>query len=163
MLPIAVALVVCSPISGRLVAAGRARLAMVIAGLALAIAAALLAAISLDTPLAQIVTAFAVFGIGVGSINTPITNAAVSGMPRAQAGVAAGLASTSRQVGSSLGVAIAGSLAVADTHDPSFAASTHPFWWLVVASGLAIVVLAIAATGERARRSTQAIATLITD
>ena len=37
------------------------------------------------------------------SVNAPITNTAVSGMPREQAGVAAAVASTSRQVGASLG------------------------------------------------------------
>jgi hypothetical protein len=45
-------------------------------------------------------------------INAPITNTAVSGMPLAQAGVAAGVASTCRQVGSALGVAVLGSLSV---------------------------------------------------
>ena len=54
-----------------------------------------------------------VFGIGFGMINAPITNTAVSGMPLAQAGVAAGVASTSRQVGSALGVAVLGSLVTA--------------------------------------------------
>ena len=51
-----------------------------------------------------------VFGIGFGFVNAPITNAAVSGMPRAQAGVAAAIASTSRQIGQTLGVAVVGSL-----------------------------------------------------
>ena len=50
--------------------------------------------------------AYVLFGIGFGAVNPPITNAAVSGMPPAQAGVAAAIASTSRQVGASLGIAI---------------------------------------------------------
>lgn len=163
MLPIAVALVVCSPMSGRLVSAGRTRLVLVVAGLATAMAGALIVDASLTTPLAQVVLAFAVLGVGMGSINPPITNAAVSGMPRAQAGVAAGLASTSRQVGASLGVALAGSLAASDAHAPGFAASTHPFWWLVIASGLAIVALAVISTGARARRSVAAVEHLATE
>ena len=40
-----------------------------------------------------------IFGIGFGFVNAPITNAAVSGMPREQAGVAAAIATTSRQFG----------------------------------------------------------------
>ena len=40
----------------------------------------------------------------------PDHHAAVSGMPRSQAGVAAAFASTSRQIGASLGVAVIGSL-----------------------------------------------------
>ena len=57
-----------------------------------------------------VVVAYVVFGSASGMINAPITNTAVSGMPLAQAGVAAGVASTSRQVGSALGVAVLGSL-----------------------------------------------------
>ena len=41
-------------------------------------------------------------------VNPAITNNAVAGMPLAQAGVAAAIASTSRQVGAALGVAVAG-------------------------------------------------------
>lgn len=163
MLPIAIALVICSPLSGRMVSAGLTRRVLVIAGISIGSAGALLAGVSLETSLAQIVIAFCVFGIGLGAINPPITNAAVSGMPRAQAGVAAGLASTSRQVGASLGVAIAGSIAATDAHDPGFASSTHPFWWIVVASGIAIVVMAVISTGARAKRSVSAIAALVSD
>ena len=50
------------------------------------------------------------FGIGFGMVNAPITNTAVSGMPRAQAGVAAAVASTSRQIGQTLGVAVIGAV-----------------------------------------------------
>jgi predicted MFS family arabinose efflux permease len=161
LLPIAIALVVCSPLSGRLVGAGRARLAIVVAGVATVISAGLLVELSVATALPLIVASFGVFGIGLGSINAPITNAAVSGMPRAQAGVASALASTSRQVGATLGVAIAGTLSASDAHDPAFAESTHPFWWLVIASGLAIIAIGIAATGERARRTVQRVANLV--
>ena len=110
-LPIALALVVCSPLSGRLVGAGHARLAIVVAGAAIACGALLLTGLANDTPLPVLVAAYAVFGVGLGSVNAPITNTAVSGMPRSQAGLAAAVASTSRQVGASLGVALAGSLA----------------------------------------------------
>ena len=161
LLPIAVALVVCAPLSGRLVGTGHTRGVLVVAGIAIAIGGAMITTISLDTPIAQIVIAFGIFGIGFGSINPPITNAAVSGMPRSRAGVAAALASTSRQVGASLGVAIAGSIAAADGHEPTFASSTHPFWWLVAASGVAIAALGLIATGGRARRSVQALAGLV--
>lgn len=160
LLPSAVALVVCSPLSGRMVGAGHARRMLVIAGLAVATSGALLAGISLSTPIPVLIASFTALGIGMGSINPPITNAAVSGMPRAQAGVAGGIASTSRQVGASLGVAIAGSITAIDAHDPGFAASTHPFWWVIVGAGLAIVALGLLSTGARAKRSVQAIAAL---
>ena len=44
------------------------------------------------TPLAWLLAAYVVLGLGFGFVNAPITNTAVSGMPRAQAGVAAAIA-----------------------------------------------------------------------
>ena len=58
-------------------------------------------------------TGYVLFGIGFGMVNAPITNTAVSGMPRAQAGVAAAVASTSRQIGQTLGVAVIGAVLAA--------------------------------------------------
>ncbi len=51
------------------------------------------------TSAGYLIVSYLVFGIGMGMVNAPITNSAVSGMPREQAGVAAGIASASRQVG----------------------------------------------------------------
>src|SRR5215218_6839893 len=109
-LPMAAMTAVLPPISGRMVARHGARLPLVIGGLGIATGGGLLLALDVDTPLVLIVVAYVVFGIGFGMVNAPITNTAVSGMPLAQAGVAAGVASTSRQVGSVLGVAVLGSL-----------------------------------------------------
>ena len=162
MLPIAVALVIFAPMSGRLVGAGRARWALVGAGAALAVGGALLVGLAVDTPLVQLIGSYAVFGIGLGLVNTPITNAAVSGMPRAQAGFASALASTSRQVGASLGVAIAGTIASATApSDPAFAAAIHPFVWIVVFSGIAVAVIGVVSTGARARATVRSVASLV--
>jgi MFS family permease len=153
-LPIALALMVCSPLSGRLVAAGRARLALVLAGAAMATGALLLTTLAQDTKLSHLLVAYGIFGIGLGMVNAPITNTAVSGMPRSRAGIASAVATTSRQVGASLGVAIAGSLAgtgLESSRGQDFAAATHLFFWVSVGLGLAIVVLGIASTSARAR------------
>jgi EmrB/QacA subfamily drug resistance transporter len=155
-LPIALSLMVCSPLSGRLVGAGRARLALVVAGTAMALGALLLTALAADTRIAYLLGAYAIFGVGLGMVNAPITNTAVSGMPRSHAGIASAVASTSRQVGASLGVALAGALAssgIESAHQPGFAAATHAFFWLSTGLGLAIVVLGVASTGKRARAS----------
>jgi EmrB/QacA subfamily drug resistance transporter len=163
-LPIALAMVICSPLSGRLVGAGHVRLALVIAGVAMALGAFVLTDLRDDTPLSRLIFAYAVFGVGLGMVNAPITNTAVSGMPRAQAGLAAAVASTSRQVGTSLGVAVAGAIAGAGiqaAHRPDFAASTHPVWWVVVGYGGAIVALGVLSTGRRAKASAQRVAFLL--
>jgi MFS family permease len=155
-LPAALAMVVCSPLSGRLVGAGRSRFAVVTAGLSMTAGSLILTALRPDTPLVQLVVAYAVFGTGLGLVNAPITNAAVSGMPRAQAGVASAFASTSRQVGASLGVAIAGSARAAD-----FAEATHPVWWLVAGYGVAIASLGLMTTSAWAKASAARIAFLL--
>jgi EmrB/QacA subfamily drug resistance transporter len=165
-LPIALALMIFSPLSGRLVGAGRVRLAIVVAGLAMATGGALLLNLQVTTPLPWLVVAYSVFGIGLGMINAPITNTAVSGMPRAQAGLAAAVASTSRQIGSSLGVAVAGTVAsggIEAVHAPSFTAATHPVFWLVVAQGVVIALLGLHSTGRRASESVRALAPLLAE
>jgi MFS family permease len=66
------------------------------------------------TSVTYLVAAYVIFGIGCGLVTAPITNTAVSGMPKEQAGVAGAVASTSRQVGASLGVAVTGSIVADD-------------------------------------------------
>ena len=107
-----------SPLSGRIVGRRGPRVPLAIAGVAMTAGCLLLTATGPATPLAHLLAAYVVFGIGLGFVNAPITNAAVSGMPRAQAGVAAGIASTSRQVGSALGVAVTGAVLAAGLHGP---------------------------------------------
>ncbi len=101
-----------------------------------------------------LVLGYLVFGAGFGLVNAPITNAAVAGMPRQQAGVAAGVASTSRQVGSALGVAVMGSVLSGDLHGPmrtGFVAASQPGWWIVAACGAIIAILGVTTTGRWAR------------
>ena len=163
-LPIAVALIVCSPLSGRLVGAGRARLALVVAGAAVTAAALLLTRLDNATSLGYLVVAYAIFGVGLGAVNAPITNTAVSAMPRSQAAVASAVASTSRQVGASLGVAIAGSLAnggATSAPGSAFATSTHVAFWVIAGLGAAIVALGLASTGARAKASAARVAHLL--
>ena len=157
-LPLAVMTMICSPISGRLIGRSGARLPLVIAGTAIAVATLMLTQLGATTSLVWVVAAYVVFGLGFGMVNAPITNSAVSGMPNAQAGVAAAIASTSRQVGASLGVAIAG--AIAGVRGVGFAEATHAFWWLAAGGGIFVVGLSLLATspwGDRTRRSMTAL------
>jgi EmrB/QacA subfamily drug resistance transporter len=163
LLPAAAAMTLCSPISGRLVGAGHARIATVIAGLAIAVGAFLLSDIGPEIPMIHLLVAYGTFGVGIGLVNAPITNAAVSGMPVSQAGVAAALASTSRQTGAALGVAIAGSIVGTSlkTGGVAFARATHPFWWVDLGCGLAVAGLGILATGKAAKKSVEKISSLL--
>jgi hypothetical protein len=95
---------------------------------------------------------YEIVGLGFGMVNPPNTNAAVSGMPADQAGVAAAVASTSRLIGISLGVAVIGSIVVSSQNagGGSIAAASHAGWWICVASAIAVVVIALVSTTERA-------------
>src|SRR6185312_3675594 len=152
-LPMAAMTAVLPPISGRIVARRGARLPLVIGGVGIAAGGCLLLPLDASTPLVLLFVAYVVFGVGFGLINAPITNTAVSGMPVAQAGVAAGVASTSRQVGSALGVAVLGSLVTARLAASfgDFAAAARPAWVVVIGCGLVVLALGVLSTTSRAK------------
>jgi EmrB/QacA subfamily drug resistance transporter len=155
-LPMAAMTALLPPISGRMVARRGARLPLLIGGVGITVGGGLLLALDVDTPLVLVIVAYVVFGIGFGMVNAPITNTAVSGMPVAQAGVAAGVASTSRQVGSALGVAVLGSLVTAHLDisvATGFAAAARPAWLVVIGCGLVVLALGLLSTTARARES----------
>jgi len=157
-LPMAAMTVLCSPISGHVVGAHGVRLPLVVGGLGLGTGSLMLVSLSAHTSLVWILVAYSVFGLGFGSVNAPITNAAVSGMPPSQAGVAAAVASTSRQVGQTLGVAVVGAVATArlngSLHD-HLAAASHPAWWLIAAVGAGIVGLGLVSSTAAAKASAE--------
>jgi EmrB/QacA subfamily drug resistance transporter len=147
MIPMAVTLAVCAWLSGRIVGRRGPRLPLVLAGPPMALGALLLAHTTSHTPVLYLVVAFALFGIGSGLVTAPISNTAVSGMPIEQAGVAGAVASTGRQVGSSLGVAVTGSLVAAGA-GASFTAASHAAWIVIAGCGVAVLLLGLASTGR---------------
>ncbi len=96
----------------------------------------------------QLLVMFAVFGIGFSMVNAPITTTAVSGMPLDRAGAASAVASTSRQVGVSVGVALCGSVAGAALAGTGadFAVAARPLWFVCAALGLVIFALGVIST-----------------
>jgi EmrB/QacA subfamily drug resistance transporter len=164
LLPMAAAMAVGAPLAGRMLARSGARAPLLIAGTGITTGGILLTQLTSSSAPGYLVLAFLVFGIGMGFVNAPITNSAVSGMPRSQAGVASGIASTSRQVGSSLGVAVMGSVLAANLHGPmaaGFAAATRPGWWIIAAAGVVVIVLALITTSRGGRASAERTATLV--
>lgn len=155
VMPIALMTVLLSPVSGRLVGRSGPRLPLLIAGVSFLLASSMLAGLSAQTPLAWILAAYTVFGVGFGFINAPITNAAISGMPVAQAGVAAAIATTSRQFGQAIGVAVVGAIVASGSTSSAaaLASATHPAWWTLTALGALVLGLGVLATTDRARAS----------
>ena len=153
-LPMAAMTIFLAPVSGRIVGRRGGRIPLVIAGVTLAGSCLMLVGLSATTPFSWLFTAYVVFGIGFGFVNAPITNTAVSGMPRAQAGVAAAIASTSRQVGQTLGVAVVGSLVSASLQKDNhldFALASRAGWWVLVGCGAVVLLLGLVATTPWAR------------
>ncbi len=144
-LPMAGGMLIFAPLSGRIMSRVGTRPSLVTGGVAVTVAGLMLTQISRTTAPEYLFVAYAIFGLGSGLVNPPITNTAVSGMPPAQAGVAAAVASTSRQVGTTLGVAVLGAVA-ASSAPKDFAAGTHPGWWIVAFLGVAVVVLGLVST-----------------
>jgi EmrB/QacA subfamily drug resistance transporter len=154
LLPTATMMVVFAPVSGRLVGRFGARPSMVAGGLAVLASGLMLTGLAPDTSVPFLLGAYAVFGFGFALVSPPIANTAVSGMPPAQAGVAAAVATTSRQVGITLGVAVLGAVAAGGLDSgigPGFAAATRPGWWIVAALGLVVAALGYLTTTAWAR------------
>jgi EmrB/QacA subfamily drug resistance transporter len=151
MLPMAGMTLVFAPLSGRLVGRRGARPSLLVGATALTIASIMLTRLAPDSSSGYLLAAYFVFGFGFGIVNPPITNTAVSGMPASQAGVAAAVASTSRQVGQTLGVAIAGAVAGAGLSGAlgkGFAGATHASWWIIVGLSVVILIVGLLTTSE---------------
>lgn len=160
LLPMAALAFVCAPLSGRLVGAYGARVPLLIAGTALTTSGLLFAIFDAETHLGSLFTGYVLFGIGFGMVNAPITNTAVAGMPLAQSGVAAAVASTSRQIGQTLGVAVIGAVLAAGAGSPTqrgsideagFVDASRPAWWIITGLGLGVLTIGALTTGEWAR------------
>ncbi|MGW4166449.1 MFS transporter [Streptomyces chartreusis] len=155
MLPMATPMFLCAPLSGRLVGSRGPRLPLLVAGVAMTTSCAMFALFEAETSNVTLLLGYVLFGIGFGFVNAPITNTAVSGMPRAQAGVAAAVASTSRQLGQTLGVAVIGAVLAAgigsSSYKESFVSAAGPGWWVLTGCGVLVLVVGLLTSGPWAR------------
>jgi hypothetical protein len=73
-------------------------------------------------------------------------------MPVSQAGVASGIASTSRQTGQCLGIAVTGSILAGNLHgrtlQAGFVPASHACWLLLAAMGGVVFVLGLVTTSQ---------------
>ncbi len=159
-LPIAAITFVAAPLTGRFMARHGTRAPLLAAAVAFIVSPLLLVGLAVHTSLLLLFASYVIFGLGMGMVNAPITNTAISGMPAAQAGVAAAVASTSRQVGATMGIAVIGAVVGASstsTYGRGFAAATHSGWWLMVALG--VIMLGVGAVTTTAWANGTAVAT----
>jgi len=156
-LPMAVLMAIFSPLSGRVVGRYGPRGPLLIGGAVIAIAGLLAAILASNPPMIGLFVSYALLGSGIGWINAAISNTALSGMPRSQAGVAAGIASTMRQLGSALGVAVIGSVIASHvtqlTASSGFTDAYRISWGIIAGCGVAILVLGFVTTDVWAKRT----------
>jgi EmrB/QacA subfamily drug resistance transporter len=149
IIPLAVGQAVAANVSGRLVASRRNRLPLTLGGALLATGGFLLVPLTAHTPSAYLLAAYAVFGLGAGTVSPPLTHTAISGLPADQTGVAGALAASARQFGISVGVAVTGSI-VAST-GARFINSSHAAWAVLGGCGLVTLALGITSTSHWAK------------
>lgn len=164
-LPMAGAMFVLGPISGYVVSKRGPRLPLIVGGIAISLAAFLFALRGTNIADGELFLYYALIGIGLGVLNAAITNSAVDGMPRSQAGVAAAMTSTSRQIGQALGVAIIGSILASNVHQITAGlAFTNGFrisWWIICSSGILVLIVALVTTGKWGKKTAQRMAVYI--
>ena len=163
LLPMAAAMAVCAPLAGAMVARRGTRMPLLIAGAGLM--AARRPADRADRVDVSGLPHPELSGVRHRHGHGERADHELRGVRDAPgARVAAGIASTSRQVGQVMGVAVMGSVLAANLHGslPSgFAAATRPGWWIIAACGFAVIVLALITTGQRGRASAAKTATLV--
>ncbi|MFF3350178.1 MFS transporter [Streptomyces sp. NPDC002779] len=140
-LPLALGATLCAPWSGRMVGRTGPRLPLFLAGGFITAGALCLVRLTPHTSVFLLLAAYALIGIGFGFANAPITNTAVNGLPRDRAGVAGAITSTARQLGSAIGIALAGGL-VAAAGPTELAHASRPGWILVATCGVLLFLVA---------------------
>lgn len=145
-LPMALATLLCAPLSGYLVGRLGPRLPLALSGAFLLAGGVVLISLAVEASMPQLVVAFVFTGAAVGLSGPPITSTAVASLPPSRTGVAGGFTSTARQVGIALGMAVGGGVAAAGMT----ASGMLPGWIIVTSCG--VVVLGVAAWGVDATR-----------
>lgn len=163
-LPLAIMMVMWAPCSGWLVGRYGPRPSLLIAGAGFIASTLILTRLGQQTPADWLLVAYALFGVGLGMVNPAISDSAVAGMPLSQAGVAAAIASTSRQVGASIGVAVSGTMvAVSRAQGTDFTTATHAIWWVMTVCGATVLALGLASNTAWSRASTERVAHLFAE
>lgn len=110
LLPMSIAFVIVSQLSGKIANACGPRLPMTLGMAMMGTGLFMLALIPLDNSLILIEAALLVIGCGLGLNTAPVNGVAVANVPAARSGTASGLVNTARMVGATLGVAVLGAI-----------------------------------------------------
>ena len=109
ILPFSVGVTVCSPLAGRLVGRIGSRTPILVGICSLLVGFAILV-VGVDVGAVPVSGALAFVGVGAALVLTPITSLAMSSVPPERAGMASGIMSSQRAIGSTVGFAVLGSI-----------------------------------------------------
>lgn len=109
--PLALAVVIASPISAKLSSKFGSRKIITIGLVLVGVGFLTALAWTVHSPYVQILISYLFIGIGLGLTMTPSTNAIMNSLPPDKAGVASAVNDVTRDFGNSLGVAVNGSIA----------------------------------------------------
>jgi len=110
LLPMSVAFVIVSQLSGRIANAFGPRLPMTAGMTMMGTGLFMLALLPVIDSLVLVEAALLVIGCGLGLNTAPVNAVAVANVPAARSGTASGLVNTARMVGATLGVAVLGAV-----------------------------------------------------
>ncbi|MER7015515.1 MFS transporter [Saccharopolyspora sp. NPDC000359] len=153
--------VLCAPLAGRVVGGRGPRIPLLVSGAGFVLSGLVFTQLADDTPLPVLIAGCALFGLGFGMLNAPVTATAVAGLPADQAGVAAAVASTCRQVGASLGAAVLPTVVTTQLQGPmstGFSHASHLAWWITVGCGALVGAVGLLTTGRLGQRTAVAAA-----
>ena len=155
VLPMPVMMAIFGPVSGKCVGRFGTRPPLLIGGGAITAAGVIGALPGPEPPALRLYLLYALIGLGLGWVNSAIIETAVSGMPRQQSAVAAGMISMQRQLGQAFGVAIVGSAIAAHVSSfvpgPGFDDAFQVSWSIMGGCGAIALVLGAITTGGWAK------------
>ncbi len=152
-LPITAPMMVISPLAPRLIARFGPRLLMTLGMACGAVGVALMARLDDGSGYLTLLPGFLLFGVALGLVYSPMSIAAMEALPRAKAGIAAGVLAMNRVLAGAVLLAATGAIfaALMDHHSATFALAhalwaaialcvvgTALTWWLIPASPRAV-------------------------
>jgi EmrB/QacA subfamily drug resistance transporter len=152
-LPMTVLIIFIAPPAGKLSDKVGSRWLMAGGLTLLGISLLLFSRLGVDSGFSDLLPALVIGGVGMASVMTPMSAAAMGSVPLAKAGVASGVLNTFRQVGGALGIAVMGAILTSRQTDALAAGASAPQAFvegfqtaLLVGSAIAFVGAVAAAT-----------------
>lgn len=156
MLPLAISGMIYGPVNGRILSRYGARIPLLVAGTGFVVTSCILVLSQNQTHMFWLLTAYVFMGIANASVGAPVTYMAISGMPPANTSLAAGVSSTSRQIGQTFGIAVTGIL-MSDVSESALSGLSSAIisgWWVMGVYGALIICMGYLATTKVAISTT---------